>query len=199
MAALAQDVQVMSEAEYLAFERASETKHEYINGRVYAMGGASEKHNLICTNTIGSFYSQLRGTPCRVYMSDMRVQVNKTGLYTYPDISVVCGESQLADDVFDTLLNPVVVIEVLSPSTEAYDRGQKFQHYRQLNSLQEYVLIAQDQPRIERFLRQPDGQWILGDAPGLEASLELPSIGCTLPLADVYEKVSFEAADNAER
>jgi Uma2 family endonuclease len=185
----------MTEAEYLAFERTSEIKHEYLDGQIYAMTGASQAHNQICFNVGGILYGQLSQKPCQGYPSDMRVKVQATGLYTYPDLSVVCGDSQLADGEFDTLLNPTLIIEVLSPSTESYDRGKKFQHYRQLESLQDYVLIAQDSPRIERFTRQTDDTWLLTDAVGMDAALDLPSIGCTLTLADVYQKVTFEADD----
>lgn len=188
----------MTEAEYLAFERASDIRHEYLDGHVYAMTGASRAHNLISTYTAASLINQLRGRPCEVYASDMRVRVSATGLYTYPDVTVVCGNPQFADSALDTLLNPVLVIEVLSPSTESYDRGKKFQHYRQLESLREYVLISQDSLRVERFLRQDDGTWLLTDAAGLDASLELASVACTLALAEVYEKVTFEAEDAPE-
>jgi Uma2 family endonuclease len=184
----------MTEAEYLEFERASETKHEYIGGEVFAMTGASRHHNLITGATYASLFLQLRGRPCEVYPGDMRVQVRASGLYTYPDIGVVCGEAQLADTHLDTLINPLLIVEVLSPSTELYDRGRKFQYYRHIESLREYVLIAQDAPRIERFVRQGD-VWQFSDAVGLDASLELPSIGCTLALADVYEQVTFEAEE----
>ncbi len=188
----------MTEAEYLAFERASDIRHEYLDGHVYAMTGASRAHNLISTYTAASLINQLRGRPCEVYASDMRVRVSATGLYTYPDVTVVCGNPQFADSALDTLLNPVLVIEVLSPSTESYDRGKKFQHYRQLESLREYVLISQDSPRVERFLRQDDGTWLLTDAAGLDASLELASVACTLALAEVYEKVTFESEEVPE-
>lgn len=188
----------MTEAEYLAFERASDIRHEYLDGHVYAMTGASRAHNLISTYTAASLINQLRGRPCEVYASDMRVRVSATGLYTYPDVTVVCGNPQFADSALDTLLNPVLVIEVLSPSTESYDRGKKFQHYRQLESLREYVLISQDSPRIERFLRQDDGTWLLTDAAGLDASLELASVACTLALAEVYEKVTFQSEEVPE-
>ncbi len=195
MAALPQPT--MTEAEYLAFERASEFKHEFLDGQIYAMTGASRAHNLICSYTLVTLGNQLRDRPCEIYPSDMRVKVAATGLHTYPDISVVCGDAQLADDSFDTLLNPVLIIEVLSPSTERYDRGKKFQHYRQLDSLREYVLIAQDSPRIERFLRQADNSWNLTDVTGLDASLQLSSIDAALALADVYAKVTFEPENAA--
>jgi Uma2 family endonuclease len=182
----------LSEAEYIAFERANEIKHEYLDGHVYAMTGASRVHNLICTNLVAALHSQLRPTSCEIYQSDMRTKVEATGLYTYPDVSVVCGEPQFSDEALDTLLNPVLVIEVLSPTTERYDRGKKFQHYRQLDSLQVYVLVSQEGPHIECFLRQEGHGWILTDVTGLDAKLELALIDCTLPLADVYEKVVFE-------
>jgi Uma2 family endonuclease len=181
---------------YLVFERASEEKHEYFNGSIYAMTGASENHNLIMVSTSASLHNQLRKRPCRVYPSDMRVKTRSTVLYTYPDISVVCGDSQFEDDVFDTLLNPTVIIEVLSPSTERYDRGKKFQHYRTLESLQEYLLIAQDSVRIEHYVRRGE-QWLLTDAKHLDTVLTLPSIECKLALADVYEKVSFDDEQTA--
>ncbi len=192
MAALPQpEPSVMTETEYLEFERASELKHEYLYGEVFAMSGASEAHNLICTSTSFTLYGQLRRRSCKVYQSDMRVRVKATGIYTYPDLSIVCGEAQFMDDALDTLINPTILIEVLSPSTERYDRGRKFQQYREIASLREYVLIAQDSPRIERFLRKDDGKWELSDAKGLDAKIELPSIGCTLALAEVYEQVDF--------
>ena len=186
----------MTEAEYLEFERASELKHEYFDGEIFAMTGASEAHNLICMSAAFLLYGQLRGRPCKVYQSDMRVKVEATRLYTYPDIVVMCGEAQFADGEFDTLLNPVVIIEVLSPSTERYDRGKKFQHYREIASLREYVLISQESPHIERYLRQDGGGWLLSDAKGLEAAIELSSIGCRLALAEVYEQVTFVEEDD---
>ncbi|MBZ0303712.1 MAG: Uma2 family endonuclease [Anaerolineae bacterium] len=195
MSALPQASATMTEAEYLAFERRSEIKHQYLHGEVYAMTGASRAHNLICTYALASLATQMRHRKGEIYPGQMRVKIPATGLYTYPDISVVCGEPKFADGEFDTLLNPALIIEVLSPSTESFDRGRKFQHYRQLASLQEYVLISQDSPRVERFLRQENADWVFTDAVGLESSLELPSIGCTLTLAGVYEKVTFEAGE----
>lgn len=182
--------------DYLAFERESDEKHEFVDGVVYAMTGASERHNLVTGSTYASLYSQLRKRPCRVYPSDMRVKVAQTGIYTYPDISIVCEPPRFEDDQQDTLLNPVVLIEVLSPSTENYDRGKKFQHYRTLESLQEYLLIAQDSPHIEHYRRQTDNQWLLTDVAQADAVIELPSIACMLALADVYEKVDFEEAES---
>lgn len=184
----------MTEAEYLAFERASEHKHEYLNGEVFAMAGASERHVLICASVMFALYGQFRGR-CRVYVNDMRVKVRPSGLYTYPDITVVCGHPQLEDNQLDTLLNPMLIVKVLSPSTESYDRGKKFQHYREIESLQEYVLISQDSPRIEHYVRQDHQFWQFTDAKGLDSSIDLPSIGCTLRLADVYEQVSFDSSE----
>lgn len=178
--------------DYLAFERKSDEKHEFVDGVVYAMTGASERHNLVITNVVASLHGQVRQRPCRVYPSDMRVKIVETGIYTYPDISIVCEPPRFEDDGRDTLLNPVVLIEVLSPSTENYDRGKKFQHYRTLESLQEYILIAQDARHIEHYRRQADNQWLLTDFTQADGVIELPSIACTLALADVYEKVDFE-------
>jgi Uma2 family endonuclease len=186
--------QQMTEADYLAFERSSTIKHEFIVGEVYAMSGASEAHNLITGSAYAMLYNQLRGRACKIYPSDMKVRTPATGSYAYPDVTVVCGEAHFADDQRDVLLNPTVIIEVMSPTTERYDRGRKFQHYRELPSLQEYVLIAQDDSHIERFVRQEGGFWQFSEARGLESSLELSSIACTLTLAEVYEQVPLSYA-----
>lgn len=174
---------------YLVFERASHEKHELIDGDVRAMTGASRKHNLINFNITVALGTQLRGRPCEGYANDMRVRVPNHN-YVYPDIAIVCGEAQIEDDQLDTLLNPAVIIEVLSPSTEQYDRGTKFEHYRALESLQEYVLVSQAQPHIERYVRHEAG-WLLTEVKGLDAVMELSSVGCTLTLSDVYDKVTF--------
>ena len=179
--------------EYLAFERASEEKHEYLAGEVYLMTGASRAHNLIVVNLAAILGNQLKSRDCEAYVNDMRVRISALRSYTYPDVVVVCGEAKFEDNEFDTLLNPTVIIEVLSPSTEIYDRGKKFQLYRTLDSLQEYVLISQDAPRIEHFARQESGQWLLSEVTDLQAQLILPAVGCTLALEDVYNKVTFEA------
>lgn len=186
-------VEHATEAEYLALEQASrEIKHEYLDGHIYAMTGASDRHNAITGSTYYALYGQTRKRPCRVYSESMRVRVSATGAYAYTDIAVVCGEPRFAEGIQpDTLLNPQVIIEVLSKSTEHYDRGEKFQHYRQLESLQEYVLIAQNNPYIEHFRRNDDDTWTLTDVTGLDDVLKLPTINCTLTLADVYEKVTF--------
>lgn len=182
----------MTEAEYLKFERSSDTKHEYIDGHVYDMAGASEAHSLITVNLITSLRTQLKGSPCKVYSSDMRIKVPATGLHTYPDLSVMYGEAEFADDEFDTLVNPTLLIEVLSPSTESYDRGKKFQQYRLLPSLKEYLLVSQDSARIERFLVQEADFWQFNDVQGLTSDIHLPSIDCTLSFSEVYDLVTFD-------
>jgi Uma2 family endonuclease len=182
-----------TEAEYLAFERSSQERHEFIDGYVVAMAGASPEHDLIMTNTLASLHSQLIGRPCRVFSPDIKVRVAHSKLYTYPDIKVVCGAAIFADDQKDALLNPNVIIEVLSDSTEAYDRGDKFIQYRKLESLQEYLLISQKRVQIERWVRQLDNRWLLADeVQAADGSLELTSVGCTLAMADVYHKMEFE-------
>lgn len=186
----------MTEAEYLAFERRSEIKHEFTDGIVYTVSGASREHGLITSSVIALLYSQVRGKGCEIYPPDMKVRTPATKSYAYPDVTVVCGEAQFEDDQDDILVNPTVIIEVLSPSTEAHDRGTKFQHYRELDSLQEYVLIAQDKPHIERFVRQSGGFWQLSEARGPDSALELSSIGCRLALAEVYEQVTFADKGN---
>lgn len=188
--------QFITAADYLALERQAETKSEYLNGRIYAMSGASEEHNTIVFNLARRIGNQLDKKPCRGYVNDMRVKVSPTGLYTYPDVVVVCGEPRFEDQHADTLLNPTVIIEVLSDSTEGYDRGEKFAHYRALPSLSDYLLVAQDQPRIEHYQRQPDGRWLYSAADGLEAQVEIANIGCVLHLAEVYERVAFTEPDH---
>jgi Uma2 family endonuclease len=177
--------------QYLEIERAAEFKSEYYNGEMFAMAGALEAHNLIVSNVIGELRGQLRKRPCVTLPSDMRVHVAATGLYTYPDVSVVCGEREYLDRHPDTLVNPTLIVEVLSQSTEAYDRGRKFKHYRSIESLREYLLISSDQISVDLFTRQPDGNWILSSASRPEDSIELHSIDCRLNLADLYEKVEF--------
>ena len=185
--------QRLTAAEYLEIERAAESKSEFFAGEMFAMAGASEEHNLIVANVVGELRSQLKGRPCRVYPSDMRVKVSATGLCTYPDVVVICGDRQFDDQKRDTLLNPTLIVEVLSETTEAYDRGKKFDHYRQIPSLEEYILVSQSEPLVERFARQPDGSWLLTVVKGLESVLEFESVVCRLRLADVYFKVSFES------
>jgi Uma2 family endonuclease len=177
--------------EYLTIERQAEYKSEYFAGEMFAMAGAAERHNLIVTNIVRELSGQTRHRPCRVYPSDMRVRVSATGLYTYPDVIALCGEPKFFDDRRDTLLNPGLIVEVVSPSTEAYDRGRKFDHYQSIESLAEYLLVASDRVHADLYRRQPDGLWVLSPAGEPGDTVELPSIGCSLLLADVYEKVDF--------
>lgn len=180
----------MTSAEYLAFERAqTDARHEYLNGQVTMMAGASLAHNRIVANLVATLHTQMRGRPCDVFSGDMRLHIPATGLYTYPDIAALCGEPQLEDDTSDILLNPAVIMEVLSPSTEAYDRGSNFDHYRSLESLQTYVLLAQDRRQVELFQRQDEGDWLLSVFKDPKARVSLPVIGCELALADVYARV----------
>jgi Uma2 family endonuclease len=182
----------LTEEEYLAIERAAELKSEFFDGEMFAMAGASPPHVLITSNVTRELGNQLRHRPCRVYPSDLRVKVRKTGLYTYPNVVVVCGEQRFNDLKKYTLLNPTLIIEVLSSTTEAYDRGEKFEHYRQLESLKEYVLIAQDRHRVEWYLRQAQGkEWVLTVESDPQGIVPLSSIGCELHLEEVYDKVEF--------
>ena len=181
--------------EYIAFERkaipdADTVRSEYVNGEIIAMSGASRAHNLITINISTALHSRLRGSGCETYANEMRVSSPDTSSYFYPDVVVVCEEPRFEDAVFDTLLNPILLVEVLSPSTEAFDRGEKFAHYRHLASLQEYVLVAQDQMLVEHYRRQ-EKQWILTDFRKGEEMLSLPSIQCELPLQEIYERVTF--------
>ncbi|MBX7236314.1 MAG: Uma2 family endonuclease [Caldilineales bacterium] len=183
---------VFTPQEYLTLERQAATKSEFFDGEIYAMAGASRKHNLITLNAASELRRQLRGRPCEVYVAEMRVRVGATGLYTYPDASVVCGQPVFEDIQGDTLLNPTVLIEVLSPSTEAYDRGEKFSQYRRLASLREYVLIAQDRVLVEHYRRRGD-LWVIGDLRSLADVLHLESIDCQIPLNEIYYQVEMEA------
>ena len=182
----------LTPAEYLALERKATTKSEYFEGQIYAMSGASRAHNLIVANLVSAFHVQLSERTCEVYANDMRVKVDATGLYTYPDVLVVCNEPHFEDTALETLLNPTVLLEVLSPSTEAYDRGEKFSHYRHLESLQEYILVAQNCIRVEHYLRQGQ-KWLLTEFNKLVDIVRLPSIACELSTRAIYAKVKFSA------
>jgi Uma2 family endonuclease len=180
---------------YLQHERKAAVKSEYINGQIYAMAGASRRHNCITFNVAGMIYAQLQGRPCEGFANDMRVKIAAENVYTYPDIVVACGEAKYEDAELDTLLEPTLLIEVLSDSTEKYDRGKKSAFYQQIESLQEYVLISQDQARIECYTRAADHRWMLTPVTTLEDSISLESIGCVLPLAAVYARVQFEGEE----
>lgn len=183
---------VLSESAYLDLERRSEQRHEFLRGEVFAMTGASYRHNQIVANAAFELTGQLKAGPCRVLTNDMRVRVDRSGLYTYPDIVIHCDEPMFADEHKDTLLNPILIAEVLSASTEAYDRGDKFGHYRQIPSLREYVLISQDKPLIERYVRQEDDRWLIDEAvTALDQRLRFEAVIGELLLSAVYDGVGF--------
>ncbi|HVG19722.1 MAG TPA: Uma2 family endonuclease [Blastocatellia bacterium] len=175
--------------DYLAFDRKAEVKSEYYAGRVIAFAGASKSHNLIVANVLAGIHRQLMNRPCNVYPSDLRVRISKTGMYAYPDVVVTCGEEQFADDNNDILLNPIVLVEVLSESTASYDRGDKFEHYRRIESLREYVIVAQEPYRVDQYVRQNDTQWLLTEFHAAEGIVQLRSINCELALKEIYAKI----------
>jgi len=184
--------------EYLAFERASDERHEYLDGVIYAMAGESPDHGRICVNLVATLVARLRGSNCEVFSKDTKVCCGpyrahtREGLYAYPDLVVVCGAMQFHSQAEDVLVNPQVIVEVLSPSTEAFDRGEKFHRYhRWLPTLTDYVLVGQDRPVIDHYHRAEDGLWMLQTLEDLEARLALETIGCTVPLAEVYERIVF--------
>jgi Uma2 family endonuclease len=179
----------LTAAEFLAFERGSEVRHEYVAGEAVLMTGGSWDHSLVIGNLLAELKARLRGSSCAVHASDLRVRT-PAGLYTYPDVVVVCGEPRFEDAHRDTVLNPRLLVEVLSPSTESYDRGRKFESYRGLDSLQEYLLVSQDRPRVERFLRQENGFWLYSEVVGRDEVIPL-ALGCELALAAVYEGLAL--------
>jgi Uma2 family endonuclease len=183
----------ISPEEYLALERASEIRHQYFRGEMFAMSGASRAHNVINLNLARALGNQLAGGPCEVYVNDMRVKVSATGLYTYPDIAIACADRKFEDVVIDTLLNPTVLAEVLSDSTEAYDRGDKFRQYQKLDSLREYVLVSQKRVCVEHFLRQGN-QWVLTVWESPSDTLVLSTIDCRVALHEIYDRVEFPPA-----
>lgn len=188
--------------EYLRREHDAAEKHEYYHGEVFAMSGGTFEHSRITANVIRELGNRLVGTPCGVQESNLRVRVPRTTLYTYPDASVLCGDPQFdpLDTGRRTLTNPTLLVEVLSPSTESWDRGGKFDNYRLIDSLREYVLISWDAPRVETYQRQPDGKWVFAAALGLSAAALLNSIHVELPLAEVYRGVSLpEQAHPSDR
>ncbi|MEO7717453.1 MAG: Uma2 family endonuclease [Capsulimonas sp.] len=178
--------------EYLAMERQAEFRSEYVHGEIFAMSGGSRAHSYIAGNAYRLLGNQLEGRSCAPFGSDMRVLVNPGGLYTYPDVSIAC-DPQFSDSAVDTLTNPIVIVEVLSPSTEAYDRGLKFAYYRRQASISHYVLIAQDQPHVELYTRQEDDKWLLTEINSLEGDVNLDAIGCKLPINKLYDRVEFSA------
>ena len=182
--------------EYVIRERQAPIKSEFYQGEIFAMGGGSANHSLIAANFVGEARNSLKGRPCAVFNSDLRVQVQSTGLYTYPDATIVCGELLFDDDHRDTLLNPTLIVEVLSDSTEKYDRGKKSNHYRQIASLKELILIAQDRSHVERFTRQPNGDWLFHEQKELTADFELKSLGISIAISELYRGVKFEPIED---
>lgn len=178
----------LSPEEYLALERQAEFKSEYIDGVVYALAGGTPRHSLVAVNITTSLSVQLRGRSCRVYNSDLKVTTPNLQRYFYPDVSVVCGETGVVDDQEDVVLNPILIVEVSSESTTAFDRGKKFLSYQQIDSLQEYILVSQDEVLVEGYARQGNDTWLYTKVAGLEGVLTLSSVNCELALKDVYDK-----------
>lgn len=189
--AMKSDSSLMSEAEYLAFERAAEGKHEYVNGQVYDMAGATREHNLITVNVVRRLGNQLEGKPCEVYSNDMRVRIPRKRTYTYPDVVVVCGEPRFLDNAFDTLLNPVLVIEVISNSTRKYDFIEKFRDFRTVESCVEYLLIEQDQRSVAHYAKR-EGNWTICEVDDRVAFFSVP---CVLMLDEIYERIVFASTE----
>lgn len=191
-----QALSVFTAEEYLALERVSEMRHEYLGGCVYAMAGESPEHSTIRFNLAGILHAQLRDSPCRGFSPNMKVRTDEGGLYAYPDLMVVCGEPGFHDQRRDVVVNPTVIFEVLSPSTESYDRGEKFLRYStQIATLTDYLLVSQAKALIEHYSRQPDGTWLYSTVSGLSETLSLASIDCRLPLEEIYSRVIFFAGE----
>ncbi len=182
----------ISPAEYLKIDFRSDHKNEYFDGQIYMMAGASANRNLIAVSLGVALHTRLRNRGCSIYASDMRVKVEETESYTYPDVSVVCGQPRYENTTPETLLNPKVIFEILSPSTEQHDRGLKLRHYRKIDSLTDYILVSQSAYHLEQHARQPDDTWLLTDIIGREAVLHLPSLNCEIELAEIYQQVSLE-------
>ena len=179
---------LLTPEEYLTSERKAIFKNEYLDGRIIAMSGASLAHTFITADILTELNIQLRGQACQVISNDMRVKTGPKGAYFYPDVVVFCGEPQFEDNVFDTLLNPTLIVEVLSPSTEVYDRGEKFARYQELSSLREYLLVVQDRVHVEHY-RLIKAAWVPTQFASLDDVLSLVSIGCELPLQEIYRRV----------
>jgi Uma2 family endonuclease len=180
----------LSVEEYLKLDRSAEFKSEFYDGCMYAMSGGSPAHALIIPNVAAELRNALKQRSCTVYVTELRVRVTRNA-YTYPDIAVVCGTPRFADDQKDTLINPTLLVEVLSPSTEAHDRGMKFAYYRKLESLQEYALVSQSEPRVEIFRRQSSGDWLLSESVGTDAFVRFESLDCRIALSEIYHQVEF--------
>lgn len=192
MNARTQEKTIMTTEEYLEFEKNSEVKHEYFEGEIFAMVGASLKHNQISVNIVSELRSQLKQSPCRPFINDLRVKVQEIDKYTYPDIVIVCGDIELEKESgMETLLNPVVIIEVLSDSTEAYDRGTKFHHYQLIKSLQEYILVSQYSCLVEKFIRCNGDEWAYLSYDNVDKPIPIISAKCELMLSDIYYRVEW--------
>ena len=205
--ALAESDILHAVAEYLALERAAEERHEYVDGRIYAMAGESEEHGIICVNLVREMSARLRSSPCQVFTNNMKVRSGPVpsagestkGLFSYPDVLIVCGERKYQDQHRDVLLNPTVIVEVLSPTTEAFDRGQKFFRYRTcLESLTDYLLVSQRDPLIDHYARRRDEGWLLSTVSGIDGLLTISSVDCALRLTDIYEGVVFPSEPTEE-
>jgi Uma2 family endonuclease len=183
----AAEKKILTTEQYLELERKAEFKSELINGEMYAMAGVTRKHNRIALNVASFLNNFLQDKPCRIYFADLRVQVSKTGMFTYPDLVITCGNEIMADKRQDTLLNPKCILEILSDSTEKYDRGEKFSHYQNLESLAEYILISQNQTKAESFLRQDDNKWLYQKVEGLENELSIQSINSKIKMEEIYK------------
>ena len=181
----------LTEEQYLAIDRAAEFRSEFVDGEMFAMSGGSLRHARLQRNLLFELQSALRDTGCEAFTSDMRVRVPATRMYAYPDVTVICGKPVLSDEQQDILLNPVVIFEVLSPTTEKYDRGLKFQHYRAIESLKDYILVDQNQVLIEQFTRQDDNTWTLRDYQLLDQELTIPSINVSLPVRRIYDRIEL--------
>jgi Uma2 family endonuclease len=189
--ALATPVPRLTEAEYLQIERAADAKSSFYGGEMFAMSGGTRWHSLIAANLIRELGMALKGGACRVYDSNMRVKIEASGLYTYPDVVVACDDLRFADAEMDTLINPTLLVEVLSESTEAYDRGLKAESYRQIPALREYLLVSQTVPHVEHYVRQQKDTWLLQDIFGLESRLSLPSLEVSIPFGEIFANVEF--------
>jgi Uma2 family endonuclease len=179
--------------EYLTLERAAVYKSEYLNGEIYAMSGGTPNHSEIAVSVGSELRTQLKRTPCHVFSSDLKIKTTSSSLFSYPDVSVICGQPQFHDAHQDVVTNPVVIVEVLSDSTEAYDRGRKFFQYRQIDTLMDYILISQKEPYIDHFTKHQDGRWAVTTVVGLSSSLRIASIDCTLLLSEIYDKIVFDS------
>lgn len=184
----------MTEAEYLVLDETSEFKHEFSGGQVYMMTGGSVRHGIITASMITELNNQLDGQDCTVISSDVRVHIASKNAYRYPDVTVFCGEPEYMANRNDTIINPIILVEVLSPSTALIDRNDKLAEYTQIDSLQAYLLVSQQEARVERYMRYQSGDWLYSVADGLEESITLPTLNCTLSLSKIYQKITFDSA-----